>query len=215
MDRYRVAVVIPAFNEEKTIAGVVKASLPFGIPIVIDDNSSDKTAKLALNAGAVVLSHKKNLGYDEAINSGFKYAAKINADVAITIDADAQHNPLLIKKLIDLLSTGHDVALGARRSKQRFSEHIFSWYTFFFFGIKDPLSGLKAYRMKLFRKMSYFDSYKSCGTEMVIFAAKNKYSIGQFDFDVLDREDESRFGNIIKANYKIIRALLLSLWKIK
>ena len=215
MVRSTIVIIVPAFNESKTIGSIVKASLSFGTVVVVDDASKDKTSAIARSAGAVVLSHKKNLGYDEAINSGFKYAEKINADVAITIDADAQHNPLLIKKLIDLLSTGHDVALGARRSKQRFSEHIFSWYTFFFFGIKDPLSGLKAYRMKLFRKMSYFDSYKSCGTEMVIFAAKNKYSIGQFDFDVLDREDESRFGNIIKANYKIIRALLLSLWKIK
>ena len=92
---------------------------------------------------------------------------------------------------------------------------MFSWYTDFLYGIKDPLSGLKAYRIEIYKEIGHFDSFCSCGTEMIIYAAKNNYSIGQFNFEIFDREDEPRFGGSLKANCKIIRALILSFWKIK
>ena len=74
MDKYRVGIVIPALNESATIVGIVKAVGKYGIPIVIDDGSTDNTAEWALQVGAVVVSHEKNQGYDVALNSGFKKA---------------------------------------------------------------------------------------------------------------------------------------------
>ncbi len=72
MDRYRVGVVIPAFNESATISGVVEAAKAYGVPIVVDDGSSDNTSELAEKSGAVVITHPENNGYDFSLNSGFK-----------------------------------------------------------------------------------------------------------------------------------------------
>ena len=100
MDRCRVALVIPALNEEKTIYEVVKESLKFGLVVVVDDGSVDQTAKFAELGGAVVVSHEKNKGYDSALNSGFIKAESLGCEYIITLDADGQHNPKLIHKFI-------------------------------------------------------------------------------------------------------------------
>ena len=96
MDRSRVAIVIPALNESQTIVGVVAAAADYGVPIVVDDGSTDGTAALSIQAGAVVVSHQKNLGYDSALNSGFKKAADLGCEIIVTLDADGQHEPSLI-----------------------------------------------------------------------------------------------------------------------
>ena len=75
MDRLRIALVVPALNEAATIAAVVKGALRYGTCIVVDDGSTDDTADRARQAGAVVVSHTANLGYDAALNSGCKVAA--------------------------------------------------------------------------------------------------------------------------------------------
>ena len=63
MDRSRVAIVIPAFQEEKNISKVVKGALKYGLTIVVDDGSQDETGKVAKKLGAIVEIHKNNLGY--------------------------------------------------------------------------------------------------------------------------------------------------------
>ena len=72
MDRYRVGIVIPTLNESSTIKGIVESASVYGVPIVIDDGSTDNTAALAKQSGAVVVAHGKNRGYDAALNSGFE-----------------------------------------------------------------------------------------------------------------------------------------------
>ena len=94
MDRSRVAIVIPAFNEEKTISKVVRAANKFGKSIVVNDGSKDNTGEIAKRSGAIVFMHKINLGYDAALNTGFKKAAKLKFDYIITLDADGQHDPI-------------------------------------------------------------------------------------------------------------------------
>ena len=69
-------ILIPAFNEEKTINKMIKEVKTYGKVLVIDDGSNDKTRNIALKSGAIVLRHKKNLGYNTAINSGIKYFLK-------------------------------------------------------------------------------------------------------------------------------------------
>ncbi len=66
---------------------------------MVDDGSQDKTGKIAKKLGAIVEKHKKNLGYDAALNTGFKKAAKLNVDFVVTLDADGQHKILLLKRL--------------------------------------------------------------------------------------------------------------------
>ena len=71
MDKHKVAIVIPAFNEEATIYNQVQSVKENGVVIVVNDASTDYTEKKALKAGAIVINHKNNKGYDGALNSGF------------------------------------------------------------------------------------------------------------------------------------------------
>jgi glycosyltransferase involved in cell wall biosynthesis len=211
MGRSRVGIVIPALNESATIAGVVKVASNYGTPIVVDDGSVDDTAILAVQAGAVVVSHKVNLGYDAALNSGFNRAYDLDCEILITLDADGQHDPLLAQKLIDGIENGADVVVGNRGCYQRVAEYLFACYTKWRFGIYDPLCGMKAYRRKVYEDLGYFDSYGSIGTQLMLHAAKNRCRIEQIKFQVRERQDSPRFGRIILGNYKILRSLMLSM----
>jgi glycosyltransferase involved in cell wall biosynthesis len=210
MDRSRIAIVIPALNESSTIVGVVEAAAKHGVPIVVDDGSTDGTAGLASRAGAVVISHVENLGYDAALNSGFKKAAELESEIIVTLDADGQHDPSLINKFIDAIGKGVDVVVGVRSRRQRLAEHLFAGCTSFRFGIKDPMCGMKAYRTVVYKALGHFDSCGSVGTELMIFAAKNGFRIGQIEFEARERNGRSRFGQAIAGNYKIMRAMFLT-----
>ena len=215
MDKYRVGIVIPALNESATIAAIVDAVGKYGVPIVVDDGSTDNTGELAVHSGAIVVAHEENLGYDAALNSGFDKAAEIGTAIIITIDADGQHDPSLLQKFIDAIDTGVDVVVGIRSHRQRFAEHLFAWYTGLRFGLNDPLCGMKAYRTNVYRALGHFDSYGSIGTELLLFAVKKGYQVGQIEFDVRERKGQSRFGQLVEGNYKIIRAMMLSFWFLK
>lgn len=215
MDRSRIAIVIPALNESASIEVVVEAAGKYGVPIVVDDGSTDNTTALAKQAGAIVVSHENNRGYDAALNTGFKKATVLGSDVIITVDADGQHDPSLIQKFINSIDHGADVVAGIRNQRQRFAEHLFAWYTSFYWGIKDPLCGMKAYRTEVYNALGHFDSYGSVGTELVIFAAKNKFNISQITIKIRAREGQSRFGQRFTGNCRIMRAMMLSLWRVK
>jgi glycosyltransferase involved in cell wall biosynthesis len=215
MDRYRVAIIIPALNESATIAGIVETVEKYGTPIVVDDGSIDNTAELALKSGAVVVAHKINRGYDAALSSGFKKAIELGVKIIVTIDADGQHDPQLIRKFIKAIDSGADIVVGIRSRRQRLAEHLFAWYAGLRFGVKDPLCGMKAYRTELYQALGHFDSYGSIGTELMIFAAKNGYQFEQIEFDVRERSGKSRFGSVFLGNYKIMRAILFSIMHLK
>lgn len=107
---------IPAYNEEKTIARVVLGAQKYAhIVIVCDDGSADMTREIAERLGAVVIRHEKNLGYGAALQSLFKRAKDLNADVLVTLDSDGQHDPSEIPRLIEPIWAGNaEVVLGSR-----------------------------------------------------------------------------------------------------
>ena len=213
MARSDIAIVIPAFNEEKTIYFVVEKSLKYGDVIVINDGSTDRTEYIAKKAGAIVLSNEVPQGYDEALNKGFEFVTKKHYHFVVTIDADGQHNPIYIPKLINKIKLGFDLVIGSRHKKARISEHIFSFYTKLLWNISDPLSGLKAYKLDIYEKLGYFDSYYSIGTEILLFSLKKGYRVCEENILVLPRIGESKFGYSFKANYKILRAFFVSFSK--
>jgi glycosyltransferase involved in cell wall biosynthesis len=213
MDRSRVAIVIPALNESASITSIVTAASAYGVPIVVDDASTDSTAELAARYGATVVSHESTRGYDGALNSGFSKAAEMGCEAIITIDADGQHDPSLIQRFLSAIDAGADVVVGVRTRRQRLAEHMFAWYTSRRYGIIDPLCGMKAYRMRVFTALGHFDSYKSIGTELALFAAEHGYRLAQVPFAVRDRQGTPRFGRALSGNLKIIRAMLLSTWR--
>lgn len=208
MDEYKVAIVIPAFNEEATIFNVVQSVKEYGIVIVVNDASSDRTKQMSESAGAIVINHKDNMGYDGALNSGFKRAVELNCDGVITFDADGQHNSEMLKDYIDNLKKGIDLILGVRPMPARFSEWIFMFYTRIRFGWKDPLCGMKGYSMRLYRSQGYFDSYSSIGTELALTGFLHGFSYMQFPIATTRRIDTPRFGATIRSNWRIFKSLL-------
>lgn len=207
VDKHKVAIVMPAFNEEFTIYDEVKSVKEYGKVIVVNDGSIDHTEKKAREAGAIVINHKSNKGYDRALNSGFMKANELGCKIIITFDADGQHDANMIKKIIMLIDNGYDVVIGVRNKFQRVSEYIFSWVSKFKWGIKDPLCGLKGYSVEVYKRFGYFSSYDSIGTELCISSYKLGFKIYQIPVKIYDRSDASRLGNRLYSNIKILWAL--------
>jgi len=200
--------VIPAYNEEKTIADVIKNLKKYVDEIiVVDDASSDKTYEIAKLNSTKVVKHNKNMGYDKTIDDGFKEAVKRNASIIITFDADGQHVTEDIPKILDpIIKKEADVVVGIRPYKQRFSEKKFSRYTKNKIGVSDPLCGVKAYSTKAYSKIGYFDSLNSIGTELLFNYHKHGFKIKEVKISINKRDGKSRFGNAIQSNLKILKA---------
>lgn len=107
---------IPAFNEEKTIARVVLGAQRHAhIVVVCDDGSTDLTGEIAERLGAVVVRHERNLGYGAALQSLFRRASELKAEILVTLDADGQHNPDEIPRMVKPIEDGiAEVVLGSR-----------------------------------------------------------------------------------------------------
>jgi len=107
---------IPAYNEELTIAKVVlKAKKYVDKVIICDDGSTDMTAEIAEACGAEVIRHERNMGYGAAIGSLFRRARDVRADIMVTLDADGQHDPDYIPRLIEPVMRGEaDIVIGSR-----------------------------------------------------------------------------------------------------
>jgi hypothetical protein len=113
-----VLVIIPAFNEEANVARVIEAirgNLPSADVLVVDDGSRDRTAAVAREAGARVVSLPYNMGYGAALQTGYKYARENAYQILAQIDADGQHDPCYIVEMLDLIRSGQaDIVIGSR-----------------------------------------------------------------------------------------------------
>lgn len=211
MDRSRIAIVIPAWNEAATIQSVVRAVTGAGVAVVVDDGSSDQTAALAGAAGAEVVRLPVNRGYDGALDAGFERASQLGCEYVITMDADGQHDPGVLPALIDCLDQGAAVAIGIRDRRQRLAETLFAWATTLRWGIRDPLCGMKAYRTSVYRELGHFDRRGSIGTELALYAARRGMRVMQVPVRTRDRADAPRFGRLLSANLRILRAMFLAM----
>jgi glycosyltransferase involved in cell wall biosynthesis len=119
-DQPFIAIVIAAYDESGSI-GPVLESLPATLhglavhPIVVDDGSADDTAALARDCGAIVGSHRRNLGQGDALRTGFAIAGRLGARVVVTMDADGQHDPADLPALVGPVVAGDaDYVQGSR-----------------------------------------------------------------------------------------------------
>lgn len=113
---HSVLVVIPALNEEESVADVVRdvrLGIPSALCLVVDDGSSDRTGERARAAGAAVLTLPYNLGVGGAMRAGFRFARSNEFSIVVQVDADGQHDPASIRQLIGGLSDA-DLMIGAR-----------------------------------------------------------------------------------------------------
>ena len=213
MDRSRVAIVIPAFNEEATIARVVTDTGQYGHVIVVDDASTDETGSIAERAGALVIRNSKNLQYDGSLGVGLQTALDHGYEFALTLDADGQHPAGDIPKFLMALEQGADLVLGIRPSPARFAERCFRVMGRLLWGVEDPLCGMKAYRMSWLKHYGVADTYRSIGTQQTISALRAGARMQQIPITIHARNDRSRFGGIVRANLRITRALAISVWR--
>jgi glycosyltransferase involved in cell wall biosynthesis len=205
----RVIAVIPAFNEAKTIAAVVAGVQAYVADvIVVDDHSADTTGDEAKRAGAIVLRNAANLGYDGSLNAGFAEAARRGAGIVLTFDADGEHDPADVPRLIAPIAEDRaDIVAGQRPRLAGFAETIFAVYTRLRYGIADPLCGLKAYRRSVYDAVGQFDTVQSIGTELMIRGLHRKFRLALVPIALHRRTDISRFyARRLRANLKTLRA---------
>jgi glycosyltransferase involved in cell wall biosynthesis len=206
-----VGIVIPAYNEAATIGRVVAAAGAHGRVFVADDGSRDDTGALAAGAGAVVVRLPGNSGYDGAINAAFAAAADAGCEVVVTMDADGQHDPALIPLMASRIAAGAEVVCGTRPSCARFAERVLAGYARARWGLRDPLCGMKAYRVAVYRELGCFDDRRSIGTQLLFFAARRGCRIEQVPVPIAPRHDAPRFGRVWSANLRILKVLLRDL----
>jgi len=124
-----IVVCIPAHNEEKTIAKVIIPAKQFADAVIVcDDGSSDMTGEIARNLGAQVVRHDANFGKGSALESLITAAKALHPTVVVTLDADDQHDPRDIPKVVEPVLKGEaDVVIGARpmESGQMPRERVF------------------------------------------------------------------------------------------
>ena len=151
-------ILIPAFNEESNIGGLIEAvqrEVGDARIVVVDDGSTDSTAAEARRRGATVITHPFNLGYGAALHTGYLYAQRRGCKCVVQMDADGQHDPTSLPVLLAGLESGADVVVGsrylegsppptslARRLGSRLFSRIVTWWTHT--RITDPTSGYQA-----------------------------------------------------------------------
>jgi glycosyltransferase involved in cell wall biosynthesis len=133
----RVLALIPAYNEGRHVAAVVRAALAHLPVLVVDDGSTDDTAANAQSAGAEVLLQKPNQGKGSALLTGFNYALQNDYDAVLTLDADGQHDPAEIPVFLEAFAANQaDLIIGqrdftkmppVRRFSNTLGTLIFSW----------------------------------------------------------------------------------------
>lgn len=208
---YKVTIVIPAFNEARTIAAVVESVLRYAAEVVVvDDASKDATGEYAQRAGAVVIRHAANRGYDASLNDGFAEAVRRGADVIVTFDADGEHRPENIPAVVAPIVAGEaDLVITERLVLIHPSEKLFALYTWMRFGLRDPLCGFKAYHRRVYERFGTFDTLNSIGTELALRAIRAGYRFRKIPIERHTRADTSRFyARMLRANLRILGAMV-------
>ena len=210
LEKNKVIILIPSHNEIKTLEKICleikKLRLKF---LVIDDASNDGTLLWLKKKNINYIKNKKNIGYESSIITGINYIIK-NFDLKylITFDADGEHQTKdLIRVIKRLKHKNVDMVIGNRNKFNRLSEHILSFLFFIKFGVKDPLSGFKAYSVQKLIKIKNKINAKFYLVDIItLFKAKN-FFIKNIHIKTKKRTDKSRVGNIFFTNIKILSLL--------
>jgi len=193
----KITIGIPAYNEEKNIAGIIARVGKYTDSIIVcDDGSSDMTREISEKLGAVVVTHSKNKGYGAAINSLFLKAKELESDIFVTFDADGQHRIQDIPIVTDaIINDKADVVIGSRFLDTK-SEDMPNYRKV---GIKiitkvtnlsikekltDSQSGFRAYSKNALEKITPTDEGMGVSTEILIKASNLELKIAEVPIKV-------------------------------
>ena len=214
----KITVVIPAFNESETIAWVVERVRRYADDVVVvDDASSDATSAEAERAGARVIRHQTNQGYDASLNDGFAEAIQCGATVVVSFDADGEHGAEDIPRIVaPILSGAADLVTAQREDTSSFAESIFARYTMAAWGVRDPLCGFKAYHRRVYERFGRFDTFRSIGTELLFRGLLAGFRLQSISIARRTRADTSRFyAQRLRGNLRILRAMGRVIWAVR
>jgi len=198
----KIAIGLPAFNEGKNIASIIaQLKKKYALIIVCDDGSSDFTSIIAEEMGAIVIKHKKNLGYGAAIRSLFLKAQELDCDILVTFDSDGQHKISDIESVIQPIENKQaNIVIGSR-----FLGNIEGDVpTYRKLGIKaitnlvnsntgnkitDSQSGFRGYDKKTLEKIIPSESGMGVSTEILIKSNKYKLKITEVPITILYKKE--------------------------
>jgi glycosyltransferase involved in cell wall biosynthesis len=198
--QHSISVVVPARNEQASVGRVVarvREVLPWAEVVVVNDGSTDATAEVAAAAGARVVTHPRGLGNGAAIKSGTRAA---QGELLVFMDADGQHDPADIPRLLAALDDGYDMVVGSRnRTGQAnagralangFYNRFASWMTGY--RIEDLTSGFRVTRAARFREfLSLLPNGFSYPSTSTIAFIRSAYPVGYLPIKVEKREGRS------------------------
>ncbi|HBO16891.1 MAG: Glycosyl transferase family 2 [Candidatus Moranbacteria bacterium GW2011_GWE2_35_2-] len=217
----KIYIVIPAYNEEKVIADVAKEIRDAGYEkiIIVDDGSSDGTFSAAKKIpGAIALRHKINRGKGAAAKTGIEAAKILGADIIVTMDADGQHDPKDIARLISPIIKGNcDVVLGSRLM----NPEGMPWYkiihnkignaiTWYLYGlwVTDSQSGLRAYSRRAAEVINTLGDRYEYDSEVI--REIYKYKLRYKEIPIQVRYTEYSMG---KAQKQSLAGGIKTVWK--
>ena len=202
-----VVAVIPAYNEGKTIKKVLEATMPnVDKIVVIDDGSIDDTYDKAVEIATHVISNGTNKGYGIALKKGIEKAMQIGADWIVALDADGEHNPQEIPKLLNAAKQKNaDVVLGSRFLRngeavkmpfiKRVSNTISTLMFIFLYRVKltDSQSGFRVYKRRVFELINCSQNGMLLNTEILIASAKRGLKL--VEVPIISISSGRKFGN--------------------
>ena len=210
--------VIPAYNEERNIASIIKKAKKYvGNVVLVDDGSKDKTAQFGKEAGAIVLRHIVNLGKGSALKTGCDFAVKNGAKFIIVLDADAQHNPDDIPRLGEKLEN-NDIVFSYRKLSGkmplvlRFGNWFISSAAKLLYGInlKDTQCGFRAFTKEAYKKIRWNASDYSMESEMISRVGKQRLKYAQIPIETIYSDKYK--GTTVIDGIKIVLNMLW--WKL-
>jgi glycosyltransferase involved in cell wall biosynthesis len=220
----RPLVVIPALNEERTVGEIAAATRELGYDVcVVDDGSTDATAKHARAAGAVVLRVPLNLGVGGALRCGFRWALAHDYDVVVQLDADGQHDPGQTVALLRCMhETGADMVIGSRfvagagsyavRGVRRFAMRLLARRAARATGvyIADSTSGFRAIRRPLLDRFAadYPVEYLGDTVEALIEAGRAGARIVEHPISASPRAHGRPSAGVAASIWYVARVLL-------
>ena len=219
-------VLIPAYNEAKTIGNIVKSLRAQGMDVmVVDDCSSDNTSETARQSGAVVLEHKKNCGKGKSLKDGLEYLKDKNYEEVVFMDGDGQHDSAEVVKFFECARMNNsEMIIGDRMHDvekmpfvRRMTNVFMSWVISVVSGqkISDSQSGFRYLKMDLLRRLDLKTSNYEIESEMIIEASRAGARVDSMPIKVIYEEEKSKIHPILDTWRFILFIIGVLLRKIK
>ncbi len=215
----KTCVIIPTYNESKTIGGLISQIQALKLDsLVIDDGSTDNTAFIAEQNGASVLRNLSNKGKGASLIRGFEYCIKNNFDTAITMDGDGQHLPEDIPAFISLAGKKEEIGLiiGNRMFNRKnmpfirvITNKFMSWLLSKIIRqkIDDSQCGFRLIKRRILEKLSLKTSKFEIESEIIVEAGKNGVKIVSVPIQTVYQKEHSHINPLVDT-FRFFKFLL-------